>query len=609
MKKIIKSVLCIVLVVVNVQFIHIDAKDVVGDFVDRLYLEVLGRKADRQGKQYWNQAINRGSISATKLAYSFFESKEYKNKRSSDEQFLNTAYRVFLGRNRGQSERYYLNKINDYGHSRAYVIREIAASHEFKKSLQQMPIRLGVEDIPLENRDKNEGASAFVVRCYKKVLGRNYDIQGLNDWTGKIIKATNQKREAAYIATRGFFNSKEFQNRNLSQKAFVEVCYQTFLNRYGEASGISYWLERLKSQSFIEVAEAFGKSEEFWNLLERYGLKGAKEYTASLFMVGDALIHAPIYDEARELGGGRYNFKPMFQRIGQIASQYDLAYYNQETIFGGDHLGPRTYPQFNTPEQLGRDLVDLGFNLVSTANNHTLDMYASGAIHAKHFWNSMNNVVEDGINLSFAAQNDIPVHEVNGITYAFIAYTYGMNGLRPPVGQEYLVNCYTGHLQELLAKVRRAKEKVDVVIVAMHWGDEYKSYPNAEQQYLAQALADAGATIIIGNHAHMIQPIQWLNDGKSICFYALGNLISAQNNDSLVGMMASLTIVKMVEGNSYQIELRDVKADLHYTYRNPNYRGQEVIPFSQLPESYQGLYNRLKPIITSMDTRITVGGF
>ena len=112
----------------------------------------------------------------------------------------------------------------------------------------------------------------------------------------------------------------------------------------------------------------------------------------------------------------------------------------------------------------------------------------------------------------------------------------------------------------------------------------------------------------------MIQPVQWINGHKTICFYALGNLISAQFDDSLVGMMGAVTINKRTEGDKTEITLSDVKADLHWTYGEAvQWLDIGVYPFTQLNDSicpgYQELYSRMSQIITAMDDSIQVGGF
>ena len=336
--------------------------------------------------------------------------------------------------------------------------------------------------------------------------------------------------------------------------------------------------------------------------------------SATLFMVGDALLHDTVYNDGRTADGG-WDFTRQIHRIGDIAKQYDLAYYNQETILGGEELGLSNYPMFNSPQEWGRDMVDQGFNLVSTATNHALDRWGAGIAASKAFWKSQEGVVEDGTNTSWEEYNELPVYEVNGISYVFVSWTYGMNGLQCPEGEEYLVNCYDGYMDTMLDQVRQGKEKADVVIVAIHWGDEYSMSPNESQLSIARQLSDAGADIIIGNHVHCIQPVEWIND-KTICFYALGNLISDQWpwEESMIGMMAGLTINKTTQGSRTDIEITDVKADLHWTYSNRSaHTDFEEIPFSQLNDDlypgYQEVYGRYTKVITEMDDSIQVGGF
>lgn len=339
-----------------------------------------------------------------------------------------------------------------------------------------------------------------------------------------------------------------------------------------------------------------------------------EESSFSLFMVGDGLIHGAVYQTAG-LPDGSYDFKPMLDRIGEIARQYDLAYYNQETILGGTEMGLSSFPVFNSPQEFGVNMIEEGFDLVSTATNHSMDMGAAGVESQYNFWKSHEDqILMEGTNLSWEERNEISVRECNGISYAFLSWTFGTNGIPMPEGQEYLVNSYTGYEEEMLDQVRRASEMADVVIMAIHWGTEYADYPDDHQLWMAQALSDAGCDIIIGNHPHMIQPVQWINGNKTICFYALGNLISAQFDDSLVGMMGAVTINKRTENGKTEITLSDVKADLHWTYGEAvQWLDIGVYPFTQLNDSicpgYQELYGRMSQIITALDSNIQVGGF
>jgi poly-gamma-glutamate synthesis protein (capsule biosynthesis protein) len=334
---------------------------------------------------------------------------------------------------------------------------------------------------------------------------------------------------------------------------------------------------------------------------------------ASMFMVGDALLHADIPWDA-DTGGHNYDFSRILGHVGAIAKPYDLEYYNQETILGGDDLGIHGYPTFNGPQAWGDAMTGYGFNLVSLANNHSLDMGQTGLNNSLNYWKAKTDVVTSGVYASQAEREAIPVHEVNGIKYAFFSWTYGMNGLQCPAGQEYEVACYDGHEQEMLDQITAAKKQADVVIVAMHWGTEYVTDATSEQQRIGQELADAGADIIVGNHPHVIGPVQWLNNGKTICFYALGNLCSAQYDESRIEMMAALNIQKTTDNGQSTIKITNVKTDLMYQYYTNGFHNFEVIPFSQMSDDtylagHQAVYDDYKKIITSMDPSIQVGGF
>ena len=336
--------------------------------------------------------------------------------------------------------------------------------------------------------------------------------------------------------------------------------------------------------------------------------------SATLFMVGDGLVHGAVWQSAEiYTGGNGFDFNHMFWRIGEIARNYDLRYYNQETILGGEELGLASFPLFNSPQEFGRDMVEEGFNLVSTATNHSADFGEQAIINSWNFWKSQEGVVMEGTNLSQEERDEIEIHEINGISYAFLSWTFSINGMNEPGGKSYMINWYEGHRDEMLDQVRRADEMADLVIMAIHWGVEYQMYPSEDQIQLAQELSDAGADIIIGNHPHVIQPVQWINGHKTICYYALGNMISAQFGDSLVGMMGGVTITKRTKGSKSEIELSDVKADLIYTFGEPTWLNIEVVPFAQMNDAmfpgYQEYYARMAEVITAMDDTIQVGGF
>lgn len=355
-----------------------------------------------------------------------------------------------------------------------------------------------------------------------------------------------------------------------------------------------------------------------------------KKTSLSLVMVGDYLIHSSVYKDAtKNAGGTGYNFSPMITLIKDKVKNYDLAYYNQETILGGSELGVSDYPNFNSPYEAGDAMIDAGFNLVSLATNHTMDSGAKAVLNSRKYWDEKVNVLATGSYDSFNTQNETPIKEKNGITYAMLNYTYGTNGMPVPKGKEYLVNVwptdlsindperdtkYQAYKEQVKSDIEKVRDKVDVLIVAMHWGVEYTHTPTAYQQDEAKFLANQGVDIIIGTHPHVIQPVTWIDD--TLVIYSLGNFISAQyqddNYNKMVGLMSSLEITKTVKGDDVDISIGNINNELIFTYYNKStWRDFKVIPFSNheiakyLP-SYKSVYQRYKEIVQKYDKNMQI---
>ena len=334
--------------------------------------------------------------------------------------------------------------------------------------------------------------------------------------------------------------------------------------------------------------------------------KEPKYYEAHLFMVGDALIHSAVYQDAKQADGS-YDFKPMLELIKPISSQYDLVYYNQETILGGTELGLSNYPRFNSPYEVGDAFIDAGFNMVSLATNHTMDKNEQGVINSVNYWRQhKDSVVYSGQWTSFESrENEVSqIYEKNGIRYAFLSYTTWTNGLETPTGKEYLNNVYSD--EKAAADIAKVRDKADIIIVAMHWGTEYSLGVSYDQERIAKFLSEQGVQIIIGAHPHVVEPVEYINDGKTFVIYSLGNFISDQEgNERLTGLMMSLDIKKKVDiDDSVTVTVENPKAELIYT---KSYYGRKrsfkVYPYSQLNtnllSNYSELEEKYKGVVSS----------
>ena len=332
-----------------------------------------------------------------------------------------------------------------------------------------------------------------------------------------------------------------------------------------------------------------------------------EEYDLSLVMVGDCLIHGSIADDAKD-GNGGYNFYKMVSNYKSIISKYDLAFYNQESILGGKELGISSYPRFNSPQDVGDTFLDLGFNLVSLANNHTLDKGEKGILNSVKYWKTKTNVMTAGSYDSFEDRDKDVIMEKNGIKYALLSYTTTTNGLPVPSGKEYLVNVYS--YEQAKKDIERLRGKVDLLMVAMHWGEEYTHTPVEEEERIAKELASLNVDIVIGHHPHVIQPVDFI--GNTMVVYSLGNFIASQYGvEKLTGLVLSVNVHKKVVNDQVTITLENPEASLSYVYSiKKNYRyGYKMYPYEMLNDDllpgYKDYYYKFMDIVTKRNKNIS----
>ncbi|PLS09514.1 CapA family protein [Neobacillus cucumis] len=270
--------------------------------------------------------------------------------------------------------------------------------------------------------------------------------------------------------------------------------------------------------------------------------------------IGDILIHNPVYQDA--FNGAGYNFDAMFEPVKSMLEKPDILTANQESILGGSELGLSGYPMFNSPHQVADALVHTGVDIVSTANNHSLDRGEKG-IRSESAYLEQIGLPHVGSFIDEADHQKLRIINKNGIRIAFLSYTYGTNGIHIPKGKNFLVNIIDKNAMK--EEIHRAKSNADVVVMSLHWGKEYQRIPTKDQKDLAQFLANEGADIIFGSHPHVLQPMEWIKtkDGrKSFVIYSLGNFISAQHGDYKdIGGLATIDIIKQFSNNNSKLEM------------------------------------------------------
>jgi len=306
-------------------------------------------------------------------------------------------------------------------------------------------------------------------------------------------------------------------------------------------------------------------------------------------MVGDALIHDSLYKDAYK--NDIYDFSSMFEYFQDTIRDSDLLYYNQESIIGGNELGFSGYPLFNTPSYFAEAMINMGFNIVSRANNHTLDKGEMGLINSCNFWNKYPSVLTHGSACTSLERDNPRIMEMAGVKYTMLSYTLTTNGLVSP--QDYYVNIYSD--EKVLEDIEKIRNDVDILMVAMHWGDEYKKIPNSEQIRISEYLASLGVDIVIGSHPHVIQPLKWIGD--TLVIYSLGNFVSGQSikneYNRRIGLVVNIDITKTTTDHETRVKLDNLNTNLVYTYSKgtKNYR---VVPFSKLDNNMLYDYKSLK---------------
>jgi poly-gamma-glutamate synthesis protein (capsule biosynthesis protein) len=254
----------------------------------------------------------------------------------------------------------------------------------------------------------------------------------------------------------------------------------------------------------------------------------------SIAATGDIMFHTTQLTGAYDPEKGTYDFTNTFAPIKKYIESADISLSNFETVTAGAEHGFTGYPRFNSPKVVIKTLKDTGYDILATANNHSLDMGKEGVIE------TIDNIKSYGLkNIGTYKEkdNEILIENVKGVKIAFLCYTYGCNGLESLLTKDelsYMVNIINE--EKIKKDIEAAKSKnVDFIVAVMHWGNEYHREASTVQKELAQKMIEWGVDIILGSHPHVIQDSEIVkyNGEDKFIIYSMGNLISNQRYETV----------------------------------------------------------------------------
>ena len=261
--------------------------------------------------------------------------------------------------------------------------------------------------------------------------------------------------------------------------------------------------------------------------------------------------HGPQIRSAYDPVKKEYNYDTVFSYLKEVMSEPDFTIANLEVTLAGPVY--KGYPQFSSPDVLAEACKNAGIDIFVTANNHSCDRRLQGinrtvdvldTLGILHTGTFKNQKLRDSINLLIIEKDSIKVGILN--------YTYGTNGI--PVPKPSVVNLIDRKIMK--ADIDYAdNDSLDKLIILLHFGSEYQSYPNSTQTSLVSYLFNEGVDIIIGSHPHVIQKMMYLpgNDSISENFvaYSLGNFVSNQRKTRTDGGVMARIVLKKENGKTF----------------------------------------------------------
>ncbi len=252
--------------------------------------------------------------------------------------------------------------------------------------------------------------------------------------------------------------------------------------------------------------------------------------TVDISLVGDIMVHSGQLKAAYNPRNGSYSFDEVFKEVEDFLKPADLAVGNLETVLASRDKGYTGYPRFNSPQEILPSLKEAGFDILTNANNHSMDRGESGVLETIQHLNTAE-MKHTGTASSIGERSKYLITEIKGIKFGILAYTYGTNGIPLPKGKGFLVNVIDRRqIREDIREIRA--QGAEIVLISPHFGIEYRRHPGAAEKAVVEDLFAAGADIVAGGHPHVLQPMVRRDtvkgSGGLFAAYSMGNFISAQ---------------------------------------------------------------------------------
>ncbi|MBQ9531898.1 MAG: CapA family protein [Eubacterium sp.] len=406
-------------------------------------------------------------------------------------------------------------------------------------------IKIGTAKVKITGKGKYKGT----LNKTFKIIPKATSVTKLSK-TDKTIKVEWKKTPSLSSA----YQVQFCVNKNFENPKRVTVYSKTASSRTikGLNEKTKYFI-RVRSYKTVNSKKYYSKwssSKSVTTYSSKYYRNLNKEVT--FVAVGDNLIHQELIESGVQPDGTR-DYRAFYANTKKYIKEADIASINQETILGGDIAPLSGFPKFNSPQEIADAVSDTGFDIMTLATNHCMDVGIEGINSALNFLKTKHPEIKIlGLYQSEEENKTITYIEKNGIKIAVLNYTYRPETSRNPARPENMPWLFTNlnERDRIERDVKEAKKHSDIIIAYPHWGQEYNMTVTSYMKKCTKMFSELGVDIVIGTHPHVIAPVEWVTNSqtgkKMLVYYSLGNYVSFQDTATkkMLEGMAQFTLKK-----------------------------------------------------------------